>query len=172
MGVMAIGAQQPLRAVYQSDHAIFVALKDDRPHSPERADLFAQNALWRTQSRLVFVGGIEPYWTDLLLLPPGADVLADLEAAGLFADAYVARVELWDVPTIFLGLVRAQHLVGITKRPQGSLPTALDQIGGRPEVMPTIEAIEAALALSADTPITMMNFLEYFPTPAGDKERG
>ncbi|MEO0591687.1 MAG: hypothetical protein AAFZ11_14175 [Pseudomonadota bacterium] len=171
-GLWAVGAQQPNRPVYAQDRVLFVALKRQDQATNEGGDTFSDRALWRAKARSVFIGEGDAHFTDFALLPFDADYQAEINAAGPIADAYVAEVELLSVPSFITGLLRTQHLLGITRRPDGPLPTVLDEDLGRPDLMPTLDSSNQVLALPADTQVTMMNFLEYFPTQSGDKEPG
>ena len=167
-----LGAQQPSASIQGHDRVLFVALKLEGRPSEGGTDIFAKTALWRSHARFTFIGETEAHFTDFFLLPANADYAAGIAAAGKVADSYVAEVELLKVPSIALGLLRAQHLLGITRRPDGPLPTDMAEGLGRPDVLPTLESAERTLALPADTQVTMMNYLEYLPAPGGDKEPG
>ena len=170
--VWALGAQQPSRAIHTHDRVLFVALKLEDQGKGSAADLFAGTALWRAQAQFPFIGKGGAHFTDFAILLMGADYEAGIKAAGPVADAYVAELELLDVPSVVTGLLRAQHLLGVTRRPKGPLPTQLDEELGRPDLLPTLESIEQTISLPAETQVTMMNFLEYVPTQSGDKEPG
>ncbi|MEO1730301.1 MAG: hypothetical protein AAFR64_06145 [Pseudomonadota bacterium] len=168
----ALGARQPSASIQKQDRVLFVALKlEDRPQEGG-TDLFAGTALWRSHARFTFIGDTEAHFTDFFLLPADTDYKAGIEAAGKVADAYVAEVELLKAPGMALGLLRAQHLLGITRRPDGPLPEDVVEGLARPDVLPTLESAERTLGLPADTQVTMMNYLEYLPAPGGDKGPG
>ena len=170
--LFAVGAQQPSASIQQHDRILFVALKlEDRPQEGA-TDLFAETALWRGRALFTFIGSDEAHFTDYFLLPVEADYRAGIKAAGRVADAYVAEVELFEVPSLITGLLRAQYLLGVTRRPKGPLPSAFDEDFARADVLPTLEAAQQTLDLPADTQVTMINYLEYFPTQSGDKEPG
>ena len=174
--VWALGAQQPSRAIHSHDRVLFVALKLEDRGNDAATDLFAGTALWRAHAQFPFIGEgageSGGHFTDFAILPMGADYEAGIKAAGPVADVYVAELELLNVPSVITGLLRAQHLLGVTRRPEGPLPTQLDEELGRPDLLPTLGSIEQTIALPAETQVTMMNFLEYVPTQSGDKEPG
>lgn len=68
-----------------------------------------------------------------------------------------------------LGVLRAQHVMGITRRPNGPLPESEDEIAGRPDVMPTRCAFEVSQAMRPGAQISMLNYLSYHADETGDK---
>ena len=171
-GVWLVGSQQPSRAIHAHERAIVVALRANNPQE-ELGNLGLDDAiLWRGRAAFPLVGENPEQWTHFLILRSDAEGVSQLASNPALADAYAAEVKLTQVPALVLGLLRAQHLWGITKRKEVSLPGALDEMSGRREILPTRAAIESAMAMDAQTPLTMMNFLEYYPDEAGDKAKG
>lgn len=130
------------------------------------------DALWQSTALFTLIGEGGPYWTDYLILPLGGVDVAELKAQPGVSDLFVAEVALTPVPALALGVLRLRHWLGLTRRPSAPLPTALDHIEGRRDVLPTIEAIAEAQALPEDLPLAMMNFLEYPAIAKGDAADG
>ena len=130
-----------------------------------------EGSLWSAKASHALVGEDEAYWTHFVILAPGASI-APLEEDPEYIDLYAAEVALSNVPVFALGLLRSQHLTGLTKRPQGPLPDAFDEVSDRPDIMPSPASLEATLALDPRQSVTMVNFLEYFPDEKGDKKTG
>jgi hypothetical protein len=161
------GVRQPSRRIYRHDRVIFAAVRQDDP----ALRLIAPDALWTSSAQFMLIGEGDAYWNDYLILPPGPQALAELKAQPKVSDLFVAEVALTPVPAIALGVLRLRHLLGLTRRPSAPLPTALDHIEGRRDVLPTIEAIARAQAEAA-APVAMMNFLEYRAPAKGDAVDG
>lgn len=166
--VGVIGMRQPSRRIYRYRTVILAAIRQDQPS--ER--LSADTALWRGSALFTLIGDGEPYWTHYLIFPPGGVDVEDLKAQPGVSDLHVAELALTPVPTIALGVLRLRHLLGLTRRPAAPLPTALDHIEGRRDVLPTIDAIAKAQALPSDMSVTMMNCLEYPAIAKGDATDG
>lgn len=161
------GLRQPSRRIYRHDTVIFAAVRQDDP----ALRLVAPDALWNASAQFTLIGEGEPYWTHYLILPPETQALAALLDDPAVLDLFVAEVELTAIPTIALGVLRLRHLLGMTRRPSGPMPTRLDTIAGRPELLPTMEAIARAQA-QPDGPVTMINFLDYHARSKGDAVDG
>ena len=166
--VAITGLRQPSRRIYRHDRVIFAALRQDDP----TLGLIAPDALWASSAQFTLIGEGDPYWNDYLILPPGTVDVAELTSQPGVSDAFVAEVALTPVPAMVLGVLRLQHLLGLTRRPAAPLPTALDHIAGRRDVLPTMEAIAKAQALPQDLPLAMMNFLEFPAIAKGDAADG
>jgi hypothetical protein len=162
------GLRQPSRRIYQHDTVIFAALRQDDP----ALRLIAHDALWTSSAQFTLIGEGDPHWTDYLILPPDPRALAELKTQPGVSDLFVAEVALAPVPAMALGVLRLRHLLGITRRPAAPLPTALEHIEGRRDVLPTMEAIAKAQALPHDLSLAMMNFLEYPAIAKGDATDG
>ncbi|MDP5104242.1 MAG: hypothetical protein NWP98_09985 [Erythrobacter sp.] len=165
---VVIGMLQPSRRIHRNRTVIFAALRQAQPG----ARLIAMDALWRSTALFTLIGDDDSYWTDYLILSPGAVDVAELKAQPGVSDLFVAEVALTPVPAIALGVLRLRHLLGLTRRPAAPLPSALDHIEGRRDVLPTIDAIAKAQALPQDLPLAMMNFLEYPAIAKGDAADG
>lgn len=163
-----IGLRQPSRRIYRYRNVIFAALRQDQAGARPIAD----EALWRSSALFTLIGEGEPYWTQYLILPPGSVDVAGLKAQPGVSDLYVVELALTPVPAVALGVVRLLHLLGLTRRPSAPLPSALDHIEGRRDVLPTMEAIAKAQALPSGMPLAMMNFLEYPAIAKGDAADG
>jgi hypothetical protein len=163
-----IGMRQPSRRIHRNRTVIFAALRQAQPS----ARLTTGDALWKSTAVFTLIGEGDPYWTDYLILPPGALDVAELKSQPGVSDAFVAEVALTPVPAMALGVLRLRHLLGLTRRPAAPLPTALDHIEGRSDVLPTIDAIAKAQTLPQDLPLAMMNFLEYPAIAKGDAADG
>lgn len=163
-----IGMRQPSRRIHRNRAVIFAALRQEQPGMR----LINTDALWQSTALFTLIGEGGPYWTDYLILPPGGVDVAELKAQPGVSDLFVAEVALTPVPALALGVLRLRHLLGLTRRPSAPLPTALDHIEGRRDVLPTIEAIAEAQALPQDLPLAMMNFLEYPAIAKGDAADG
>ncbi|WP_416908069.1 MAG: hypothetical protein ACMVO5_00165 [Polymorphobacter sp.] len=168
VAAMITGLRQPSRRIYRHDKVIFAALRQENP----ALRLIAPDALWASSSLYTLIGEGEPYWTDYLILPPDPRALQELTAQPKVSDLFMAEVALTPVPAMALGVLRLRHLLGLTRRPAAPLPTALDQIEGRRDVLPTMDAIAKAQALPQDLPVTMMNYLEYPAIAKGDAADG
>lgn len=168
VAAMITGLRQPSRRIYRHDMVIFAALRRDDP----ALRLIAPDALWAASSLYTFIGDGAPYWTDYLILPPDPRALEALKAQPGVSDLFVAEVALTPVPAVALGVLRLRHLLGLTRRPAAPLPSALDHIDGRRDVLTTMEAIDTAQALPQDLSVTMMNFLEYPAIAKGDAVDG
>jgi len=162
-----IGLRQPSRRIYRHDTVVFAAVRQDDP----ALRLAAPDALWRSTAQFTLIGEGEPYWTHYLILPPETHALAALREDPAVLDLFVAEVELTSIPAIALGVLRLRHRLGLTRRPAGPLPTMLDTIAGRRELLPTIEAIARAQA-QPDGPVAMINFLDYHARAKGDAVDG
>ena len=165
IGLWSLGEQQPSRSLDKYNTAIFVALKT-RDRFPKGAPM-VMAALFKSRAAYTFVGPDELYWTDFLILPPGSEQL--LREAGSFEDIYAAEVQLTKVPSLLLGFLRAQHLLGITQRSTAPLPTSPEEFGTRLDILPSKAALTASSTGAHDMPIAMMNFIEYLGTESGDK---
>lgn len=166
--VGVIGLRQPSRRIYRYRNVIFAALRQDQGGARPIAD----EALWRSSALFTLIGEGEPYWTQYLILPPGSVEVVELKAQPGVSDLYVVELALTPVPAVALGVVRLQHLLGLTRRPAAPLPSGLDHIEGRRDVLPTMEAIATAQALPSGMPLAMMNFLEYPAIAKGDAGDG
>ncbi len=163
-----IGMRQPSRRIHRNRAVIFATLRQDQPG----ARLITGDALWKSSALFTLIGDSDPYWTDYLILPTGTVDVAELTSQPGVSDAFVAEVALTPVPAMALGVLRLRHLLGLTRKPAAPLPSALDHIEGRRDVLPTIEAIAEAQALPQDLPLAMMNFLEYPAIAKGDAADG
>ncbi|MEM6536010.1 MAG: hypothetical protein AAF613_10260, partial [Pseudomonadota bacterium] len=172
IGLWTLGARQPSQAIYKSRNVIFLALRHKDPAHVQASNVLGASSLWRASATFPFLGTDTLYWTDYMILPPDANLLIGLQDSPDFEDLYAAKIQLTQVPVLVLGLLRAMHLLGITNRPDGPLPQSDQEIGGRADIMPTMGALEASLAMPADAQITMMNYLEYVPTEDGRKSQG
>lgn len=161
------GLRQPSRRIYRHDTVIVAALRQGN----RATRVIAADAVWTSSALFTLIGDGDPYWTDYLILPPDPRALAALKTQPGLADLFVAEVELTSVPALALGMLRLQHLLGLTRRPVDPAPAMLDRVAGRRDVLPTIEAIAEAQAL-ADVPVAMMNFLEYRAQAKGDAVDG
>ncbi|MEL6104282.1 MAG: DUF1330 domain-containing protein [Pseudomonadota bacterium] len=167
--IWRIGATQPSQVLLGQDSIIFLALKSgDRENSPA-LDRLTDATLWRARSQYPFIGKDDIYWTDYLLLSSDTGITELRDVSRNFEDAYAARVQPLKVPAMALGILRTQHLLGITKRPDGPLPESEDEIEGRPDVMPTRLAFDASKAMRPEAQISMVNYLGYFADETGDK---
>jgi hypothetical protein len=162
-----IGRLQPSRRIHRHDTVIFAAVRQDN----SALRLIAPDALWQSSAQFTLIGDGEAYWTDYLIFPPGTRTLAELEVQPGVSDLFLAEVKLTRVPAPVPGVLRLLHLLGLTRRPSGPLPTMLDTIEGRRELLPTAEAIARAQA-EATAPVAMMNFLEYHAPAKGDTVDG
>jgi uncharacterized protein (DUF1330 family) len=162
------GLRQPSRRIYRQGTVIFAALRQDDP----ALRLIAPDALWASSAQFTLIGEGDPYWTDYLILPPDRRALAELQAQPGVSDLFVAEVELTPVPLLVPGVLRLQHLLGLTRRPAGPVPTMLDNVEGRRELLPTIESIARAQAMAPDAALAMLNFLEYPSIAKGDAVDG
>lgn len=163
-----IGMRQPSRLIHRNGTVIFAALRQEQPGMRP----IAGDAIWRSTAVFTLIGEGDPYWTDYLILPPGGVDVAELKSRPGVSDVFVAEVALTRVPPAILGVMRLRHRLGLTQRPQGPLPTILDHVEGRRELLPTGEAIAHAQALPLSVPVTMVNFLEYHAIAKGDAVDG
>lgn len=163
-----IGVRQPSRRIYRHDTVIFAALRQDDP----ARRFAAEDALWTSSALFTLIGEGEVYWTDYAILPPDTSALSRLKSQSSLSDLFMAEIELTPVPALVPGMLRLQHLLGLTRRPTGPLPMMLDSIAGRRELLPTMEAIAQAQTLAPDAPVAMMNFLEYHALAKGDAADG
>lgn len=170
--VWIIGLREPSQHIYEHDTVIFVALRRDDPNADLAAQGLPQGGLWSSHALFTLIGEGDAYWTDYLILAPDTDALAGLESQEGWADMFAAQVELAQVPAFTLGLLRVQHLVGLTKRPTGPLPSENDLAEGRQDMLPTMESIEKAKGTAPDTEVTMMNFLQFKSIDRGDDADG
>ena len=164
----AIGLRQPSRRIHRNRTVIFAALRQEQPGARPIAD----EALWRSSALFTLIGEGDPYWTDYLILPPGTVDVPELVSQPGVSDVFVAEVALTPVPALALGVLRLRHLLGLSRRPAATLPSALDHIEGRRDVLPTMDAIAKAQALPQGLPLAMMNFLEYPAIAKGDAADG
>lgn len=162
------GLRQPSRRIYRHRTVVFAAIRQDDPASR----IVIKDALWASSALFTLIGEGDAYWTDYLILPPGAPAVAELKAMPGVADLFVAEVALTPVPALVPGVLRLLHLMGVTRRPVAPLPSGLDHIEGRRDVLPTMDAIARARGLPQDMPVTMMNFLEYPAIARGDAADG
>ncbi|MBA4043877.1 MAG: hypothetical protein C0471_05585 [Erythrobacter sp.] len=165
---IVIGMRQPSRRIHRNRTAIFAALRQEQPG----ARLSTGDVLWTSTALFTLIGEGDPYWTDYLILPTSTVDVAELTSQPGVSDAFVAEIALTPVPLLVLGLLRLRHLLGLTRRPAAPLPTALDHIEGRRDVLPTMDAIAEAQALPEDMSLAMMNFLEYPAIAKGDAADG
>jgi hypothetical protein len=162
------GLRQPSRRIYRHRTVVFAAIRQDDPASR----IVIKDALWASSALFTLIGEGDAYWTDYLILPPDAPAVAELKTRPGVADLFVAEVDLTPVPALVPGVLRLLHLMGLSRRPEAPLPTALDHIEGRRDVLPTMDAIARARGLPQDMPVTMMNFLEYPAIARGDAADG
>jgi uncharacterized protein (DUF1330 family) len=171
----ALGARQPSQPIYEYDKVVFLSLKHPDADFVRSSNYLADEAVWRASVEFAFIGTDDAYWTDYMMLPPDSGVIAELKGGTEFVDVYAAEVALTKVPPPVIGLLRAMHQWGITKRPDGPLPEptdAMDELENRRDILPTLDAVNDALAAPPNMQITMMNYLEYFPLEHGGKEAG
>lgn len=165
---VVIGMRLPSRRIHRHCTVVFAALRQEQPG----ARLTTGAVLWRSSALFTLIGEGDPYWTDYLILLTGTADVAQLSSQLGVSDAFVAEVALTPVPPLVLGVLRLRHLLGLTRRPAAPLPTALDHIEGRRDVLPTMDAIAKARTLPQDMPLAMMNFLEYPAIAKGDAVDG
>ena len=165
---VVIGMRQPSRRIHRNRTVIFAALRLDQPSTR----LTTGEVLWRSSALFTFIGEVDPYWTDYLILPTGTVDVAQLTSQPGVSDALVTQIALTPVPAVALGVLRLRFLLGLTRRPAAPLPSTLDHIEGRRDVLPTMDAINKAQALPQDLPLAMMNFLEYSAIAKGDAADG
>lgn len=165
---VVIGMRQPSRRIRRHRTVVFAALRQEQPG----ARLTTGAVLWQSSALFTLIGEGDPYWTDYLILPTGTADVAQLSSQPGMSDAFVAEVAVTPVPAVALGVLRLRHLLGLTRRPAAPLPTALDHIEGRRDVLPTMDAIAKARTLPQDMPLAMMNFLEYPAIAKGDAADG
>ncbi|MEO0690679.1 MAG: hypothetical protein AAFY51_10320 [Pseudomonadota bacterium] len=171
LAIWIVGSQQPSRGIHANEKVLVVALKRDAPAGDLSEMGFSSSAIWKAQSLFPLIGA-ESYWTDFLILPPDRAALVEIETTPGLLDSYVAEVQLLDVPTLALGLLRTQHLLGITRRPSGQVPTSFDGFEGRADVLPNTASIQSLHKVAPGTSLTMMNFLKYFAVSEGDETDG
>ena len=165
---VVVGMRQPSRRIHRNRTVLFAALRLEQ----SGARLTTGEVLWRSSALFTLIGEGDPYWTDYLILPTDTNDVAQLTSQPGVSDAFVAEVALTPVPAIALGVLRLRHWLGLARRPTAPLPSALDHIEGRRDVLPTMEAIGKAQALPQALPLAMMNFLEYPAIPKGDATDG
>ncbi|MEM9086526.1 MAG: hypothetical protein AAGB23_11435 [Pseudomonadota bacterium] len=171
LAIWIVGSQQPSRGIHANEKVLVVALKRDAPTGDLSEMGLSSSAIWKAQSLFPLIGA-ESYWTDFLILPPDRAALVEIETTPGLLDSYVAEVQLLDVPTLALGLLRTQHLLGITRRPSGPVPTSFDGFEGRADVLPNTASIQSLHRVAPGTSLTMMNFLKYFAVSEGDETDG
>lgn len=171
LAIWLVGSQQPSRGIHKHEKVLVVALKRDAAAIDLVEVSFSGSALWKAKSLFPLIGE-EARWTDFLILPPDRTALTEIEARPGILDIYAAEVQLLDVPIFALGLLRAQHLLGITRRPTGPVPTSFEGFEGRADVLPNTTSIQSLHEVAPGTSLTMMNFLKYFAVSDGDETDG
>ncbi|MFU7527370.1 hypothetical protein [Qipengyuania sp. ASV99] len=166
--VTITGRRQPSRPIHRQERVIFAALRHNDPSIPVQVE----DVLWTSTTLFTLVGEGEAYWTHFAILPQGSPAVSRLTAQPGVTDLFVAEIELTNVPSAALGMLRLRHRLGLTRRPKGPLPTTLDHVEGRRDVLPTLEAIGHAQALPRSMQVTMVNFLEYPAITKGDAADG
>jgi len=172
LGLWILGRQQPSQKLSGHTRVVFLSLKHQDPGFVRRTNFGGDEALWQASTVLPLIGVNDPYWTDYLILPEGTALLGDPEMLSAFEDVYAAEVELTKVPAIFLGLLRAQHFLGTTKRPDGPLPEVINAEMGRTDLLPTTDTALAMQTLPEGQQLTMVNYLAYVQSETGAKEAG
>ena len=165
-GFWVLGVQQPSHLFSAHDKILFVAVKQSKATQIAENPI-GDSALWRSTTAYPLVGK-SAHWTGFYILPPDRLSLVR-ETSSSFEDVFAAQAQLTKIPALLLGYLRVQHLFGITQRPAGPMPASPAELGNRLDVLPSMEAINASVAMDQDTEITMVNFLEYQPNDAGDK---
>lgn len=168
VAVGVTGRRQPSQRIYRHATVLFVAARRRDPG----ARFVADSTLWTSRTLFTLIGAEDGYWTDFAILPPDLSAASRLSTQANLSDLFVAEVELTPVPAFALGVLRLRHRLGLTRRPTGPLPTAVDHIDGQPELLPTAESIARAQAYVPRTPVTMVNFLEYHARARGDAKDG
>lgn len=168
VAVSMTGRRQPSQRIYRHATILFVAARRRDPDTRFVAD----GALWTSRTLFPLIGTEDAHWTDFAILPPDASAVSRLSTRSGLSDLFVTEVELTAVPAFALGVLRLQHRLGLTRRPTGPVPTAVDHIDGRRELLPTSQSIARAQAHVPRTPVTMVNFLEYYALARGDTKDG
>ncbi|MEM6827547.1 MAG: hypothetical protein AAF553_06355 [Pseudomonadota bacterium] len=171
IGIWVVGSQQPSRGIHKYEKVLVVALKRDAPGGDLSEMGLSSSAIWKAKSLFPLIGE-ESHWTDFLIMPPDRAALAEIETTPGLLESYVAEVQLLDVPTFALGLLRAQHLLGITRRPSRPVPTSFDGFESRADVLPNTASIQSLHEVAPGTSLTMVNFLKYFSVAEGDETDG
>jgi hypothetical protein len=167
-----LGARQPSQAISRYEKVIFLALKHKQPAHIRTAGSARDAVLWSGRVAFPFIGPDDPYWTEYIIFTPDSSVLSELENSTHFEDLFAAEVKLVKVPALALGVLRAQHKLGLSRRPDGPIPQSVDEAEGRLDILPTIRALDASRAAPPDMQITMVNYLEYIPAKNGGKDQG
>ena len=165
----AVGSQQPSRVIYEHEKVIFVAIRQTEASDDEGLTALSENAIWKARALFPLIEDGENYWSDFFILPPDYGSISELKSTMQIDDIYAAEVQLIEVPSIALGMMRMQYLIGLSKRPDGELPESIEEVDGRLDILPSNEAIARSQALASDKQVTMVNFLEYFPADDGNK---
>ena len=167
-----LGARQPSQAISGYEKVIFLALKYGQPAHIRTAGSATDAALWSGRVAFPFIGPEDPYWTEYVILPPDSGVLSELVSSTQFEDLFAAEVKLVKVPALVLGVLRAQHKLGLSRRPDGPIPQSVDEAEGRLDILPSVRALDASRAAPPDMQVTMMNYLKYKPAENGEKGEG
>jgi len=155
-----------------------VALKL-RPGSDAGVREYLQHGIeicWAGGVDFALIGSDTSYWDRFAILQGGAPDVSPLRGDSGFEDAQVLRIRLVRPPPLALGLLRLLHATGLRRMPTGPIdPVELAAGTERPDVMPSLAAMQRLLEHPQDTQPVMVNYLAYRPTaayPPGDREPG
>ncbi len=151
-----VGLDEPLYRLRRGRTTWFVALRG------AEWNLLAPGVrtLWAADGDFALIGAEAPYWARFLIVSGAGKTPLRSEA---FEDAYVARLRLFAPPAIVLGLIKLLVWTGALSRPSiAEISQDVQNLGFRPELMPTTSAISALLGRPADYAPAMVNFLRHF----------
>lgn len=175
-GLWVLSSKQPSRAIQQRRKVVFMSVRLADPGASRSSILSDTGALWHKAGLFPFLGAEHNDWTDFLVLPDGSGLPQRIQNQPGVEDVYAAEVRLSRVPPLFVAVLRAMHLLGLSKKPSNPLPERaedlLAQFEGNAATLPTVSSIESCYECHADVSVTMVNYLDYNALETGGKKAG
>lgn len=165
-----VGTKQPFYRIHKLGKVLFVSIRSTKSAEDRSSQIAQLDPLWHRAEAYPFIGMAESYWTDFVLLRPDSPAFEAIQKLDGIEDIAIFEVTTSNFPAIIFGIMRGAHLIGLRKKPTGTLPGAdgmYDEVlnfageGGNIEVLPTKAALEATFAAPHSHETSMVNYLAY-----------
>jgi len=147
------------------EHIWFAAIKQTATNDSNGYTLAdSVETPWKVNSDFTFIGdqGLEPYWDTLILLGSDKDLEHPLNFDKHVEDAYLVKLDAFEVPPLALSFFQFLHKVGLWRNPSGDARPDIDLGDIRADIGPTRESIEALFERPIEQKPMMVNFLKYY----------
>jgi hypothetical protein len=151
-----VGAREPVYAISGGDGPHwFIAIRGEPgPLAPGVTQRFASRADFN------LIGANDAYWHHFIIASGGDAHAPPIDTHGA-EDGYVARLDLRRPPHLLFGLLKTLIALGVLSKPSGPAAEDVGNLGVRPDIMPTRDAIAQLLARPPSYAPVMVNFLAY-----------